>query len=43
MRTTRMTAALFPYYEKLGLLRRVDGVGELGRGHRARPRSALGK
>ena len=23
-----MTAALLPYYEKIGLLRRVDGVGK---------------
>ncbi len=30
-----MTAELLPYYEKRGLLRRVDGVGKRRRGHRA--------
>jgi adenylate kinase len=25
----RMTSELIPYYEKAGLLRRVDGVGEV--------------
>jgi adenylate kinase len=25
----RMTAELLPYYEKLGILRRIDGVGSV--------------
>ena len=35
-----MTAELLPYYEKRGILRRIDGVGKRGRGHGAGARGA---
>ena len=38
-----MTAALLPYYEEHGLLRRVDGVGNARRRSRQRHLAALGK
>ena len=35
-----MTAELLPYYERLGILRRIDGVGSVEEVTRARPRGA---